>query len=49
MRKYLNNSNVPLSLAVFLATDNYDHESDTISATTLIKPLRQIILAARVP
>lgn len=51
MARYGNPSAVPLSLAVFLATDSYDHNSDplTISATTLIKPLRQIILAARVP
>lgn len=48
---YFNVSEVPLSLAIFLATDNYDYsgESHTISATTLLKPLRQIILAARVP
>lgn len=48
---YSNVSEVPLSLAVFLATDNYDYNNDphTISATTLIKPLRQIILSARVP
>jgi len=48
---YSNVSEVPLSLAVFLATDNYDYNPDpnTISATTLIKPLRQIILGARVP
>lgn len=51
MPKYMNTTAVPLSLAVFLATDNYDHDNDphTISATTLIKPLRQIILSARVP
>lgn len=50
-RTYSNVSEVPLSLAVFLATDNYDHNDDpnTISATALIKPLRQIILSARVP
>lgn len=43
--------NVPLSLAVFLATDSYDHNPDpnTISATSLIKPIRQLILSARVP
>ena len=46
---YLNTSVVPLSLAVFLASDNYDHDDSTISATTLIKPLRQIILSSRVP
>jgi hypothetical protein len=49
MRKYLNNLSVPLSMAVFLATDTYDHDEDTISVTTLIKPVRQVILAGRVP
>lgn len=48
-RRYLNNSNIPLSLAVFLATDTYDHDSSTISATALLKPLKQLILAQRVP
>ena len=48
---YANVSEVPLALAVFLATDHYDHDNDsnTISATTLLKPLRQIILPSRVP
>lgn len=48
---YANVSEVPLALAVFLASDFYDHDDDphTISATALLKPLRQIILAARVP
>lgn len=49
MRKYLNEGNVPLAVAVFLATDHYDHEDHTVSATALIKPIRQIILAGRVP
>jgi len=49
MRKYINGRNVPLSMAVFLAHDDYDYEENTISATKLIKPLRQIILADRVP
>lgn len=51
MTKYANVSQVPLSLAVFLANDTYDYNDDvnTISATTLLKPLRQIILSARVP
>ena len=51
MNKYANTSAVPLSLAVFLATDSYDHndDSNTISATALIKPIRQIVLGARVP
>ena len=48
---YLNTAEVPLSLAVFLASDSYDHDEDqsVISATTLIRPLRQIILSNRVP
>lgn len=49
MRKYLNGAEIPLSVAVYLATDNYDHESHTISATALLKPTRQLILAERLP
>lgn len=51
MSNYSNVSDVPLSLAVFLANDPYDHNDDqnTISATALLKPLRQIILGSRVP
>ena len=49
MQKYINGASVPLSMAVFLATDSYDHESDTISATALLKPVRQLILSERVP
>ena len=51
MQRYSNTSGVPLSLAVFLASDYYDYNSDpdTISATTLLKPLRQIILPSRIP
>ena len=51
MSKYANTSAVPLSLAIFLATDNYDHnpDSNTFSATALIKPVRQLVLSARVP
>lgn len=49
--RYANVSEVPLALAVFLATDHYDHDQDphTISATALLKPLRQIILPGRIP
>lgn len=49
--RFANVSEVPLALAVFLASDYYDHNDDpnTISATTLLKPLRQIILPNRVP
>ena len=46
--KYSNVSAVPLSIAVFLCSDNYDHDDTTISATALIKPIRQIVLAHRV-
>lgn len=48
---YANVSSVPLALAVFLASDYYDHSEDPteISATTLLKPLRQIILPSRIP
>lgn len=51
MTTYSNRSNIPLSMAVFLASDSYDHNPDpnTISATTLLKPTRQIILSGRVP
>jgi hypothetical protein len=51
MSKYKNELNIPLSLAVYLATDNYDHSSDPneISVTGLLKPLKQIILSSRLP
>jgi len=44
--RYANVSDVPLALAVFLATDSYDYNPDpnTVSATTLLKPIRQIVL-----
>lgn len=48
MPKYTNGAAIPLSVAVFLATDDYDYEAGTISATGLIRPLRQIILGGRV-
>lgn len=49
--KYSNQLDIPLSIAVFLATDWYDYSEDPneISATTLLKPVRQVILASRVP
>ena len=49
--RFANVSEVPLALAVFLASDFYDHDDDpfTVSATTLLKPLRQIILPNRIP
>jgi len=47
---YGNVQAVPLALGVFLATDDYDYIADpyTISVTTLLKPVRQIILPTRV-
>lgn len=49
--RFANVSEVPLALAVFLATDHYDYSTDPneISATTLMKPIRQIVLPSRVP
>lgn len=48
--RYANVSEVPLALAVFLASDYYEYNDDplTISATTLLKPLRQIVLPHRI-
>ena len=45
-----NLNNIPLPLAVWLATSNYDgnKEPNEISVTTLMKPLKQIILSKRV-
>lgn len=49
MQKYTNNSGLSLFAQVFLATDHYDHENAGISATTLLKPVKQVILGQRVP
>lgn len=49
MQPYRNDMGISLSVAAFLATDGYDYEDETISATGLIRPIRQIILAPRVP
>lgn len=45
--QYTNNQNIALPLAVFLATDHYDYQPNTLSATTLLKPIRQIVLGQR--
>lgn len=45
---YTNNNKIPLPLAVFLATDSYDYVPNTFSATALLKPIRQLVLATRV-
>lgn len=46
-----NNSDIPLALAVWLLHDDYDYinEPNYISATALLKPVRQHILSKRVP
>lgn len=51
MTQYINTTDIPLSLAVFLATDNYDYSNEAthISATSLLKSVRQLILSSRVP
>ena len=45
-----NNTDIPLTLAVWLAHDEYDYvkEEKYISATSLMKPLRHIILPSRI-
>lgn len=50
MQTYTNSTGLPLSVAVWLATDHYDHKAvgDGISATTLLKPVKQVILSKRV-
>lgn len=49
--KITNNAGISLSLAVWLMHDEYDYvnEPNYISVTTLMKPLRHIILPRRIP
>ena len=48
---YTNKNNLPLALAVFLMYDKYEYDErpNSISATGLIKPLRQLILSKQNP
>lgn len=48
-RQLTNNTQIPLALAVWLATDEYHHVDDSkyISATSLLKPLKSIILSTQ--
>ncbi len=50
MNRMTNNAGIDLSVALWLAHDDYDYvdKPNYISVTTLIKPIRQIILGARV-
>ena len=45
--EYTNKNNVSLALAVFLMYDDYDYDErpNSISATGLIRPLRQLVLS----
>jgi hypothetical protein len=49
--EYTNNNNISLPLAVFLMFNDYayDDRDNSISATGLIKPIRQLILAKQNP
>jgi hypothetical protein len=49
MQTYLNQTGVSLPVSLYLATDHYDFIPNTISATGLMRPLRQTILSRRVP
>lgn len=51
MQKFKNESNLPMSIAVFLAHDDYPErkEDNVISVTTLLKPVKQIVLGRRLP
>ncbi len=50
MKKFENKEKLSLSIAVWLASDEYDYKSDImhVSATTLLKSTKQIILANRI-
>ena len=48
---YTNNTSIELSLAVWLAHDSYQYNSNPkhFSTTELIKPIKQLVLANRIP
>ena len=47
---FSNTQDINLSMAVWLAHDDYDYvnESNYISATSLMRPIRQIVLPRRI-
>ena len=49
MTQYTNQTNLPLAISVWLANDTYDHASAGLSATSLMRPTRQIVLTRRLP
>jgi hypothetical protein len=47
--KFTNNTGLSLFAQVYLAHETYDREEAGLSVTTLLKPVKQVILARRVP
>lgn len=48
-QSYSNNHKLNLIMAAYLANDTYDYQPGTISATSVMKPVKQQVLARRVP
>lgn len=48
-QRYTNNTGLSLFAQVYLATDHYDHSNAGLSATSLLKPIKQVLLPHRVP
>lgn len=48
MNTYTNEKNLPLAIAVWLANNTYE-KAEGISVTSLMKPVRQIVLIQRLP
>ena len=55
MQQYTNTTGISLAMAVWLAHDDYSDGAenhpgkDVISATSLLKPIRQLVLGSRIP
>lgn len=49
MAQYSNLTGLPMPVAVWLAHDTYDRDEAGLSATTLMKSVRQVILTKRLP
>ncbi|UGV19858.1 exonuclease [Pseudomonas phage VB_PaeP_VL1] len=45
---YTNQTGIPMAMALWLASDYYDYSEAGLSATTLLKPIRQVVLARRI-
>ena len=46
---YSNQTNLPTAIAVWLAHDTYDKAEAGLSATSLLRPVRQVTLSQRIP